>query len=151
MKVSKIMTKAAGSCGPSDRLPAAAGVMWKHDCGMVPVVDGNEVVGVITDRDIAIAVASRGVPAGDISVGEVATRKPVTCRPDDKVETALSKMRKQRVRRLPVVDGEGGLEGVISIADVLHASKNKKSLRKEVLKTIRSVSEPCPIVLSEMH
>lgn len=151
MKVSKIMTKSAGFCSPSDRLPAAASVMWKHDCGMVPVVEGNLVVGVITDRDIAIAVASRGVPAGEISVGDVATRKPVTCRPDDKVETALSKMRKQRVRRLPVTDGEGRLEGVISIADVLHASKNKKSLRKEVLKTIRSVSEPCPIVLSEMH
>lgn len=151
MRVSKIMTKAPGFCGPSDKLPAAAGVMWKHDCGMVPVVDGNKVVGVITDRDIAIAVASRGLPAGEISVGEVATRKPVTCSPDDKVETALSKMRKQRVRRLPVVDGVGALEGVISIADVLHVSKSKKSLRKEVLKTIRVVSEPCPIVLSEMH
>ncbi len=145
------MTRNPGSCGPEETLPAAASIMWKRDCGMVPVVAGDEVVGVITDRDIAMAVATRGLPAGEINVGEVATRKPVVCRPEDKVNDVLAKMRKQRVRRLPVVDADGALAGVLSIADVLHASKSKKSLRKEALNTIRSISEPCPIVLNEMH
>ena len=145
------MTKGAGTCAPADTLATAASVMWKHDCGMVPVVDGSKVVGVITDRDIAIALGSRARTAAEILVGDVATRKPVTCFSEDKVEDALSKMKKSRVRRLPVVDGDGALLGVLSVADLLHASKKKKSLRKEVFSTLRDISAPCPIVLSETH
>ena len=151
MRVLKVMTKSAGACAPSDTLATAASVMWKHDCGFVPVVADSKVVGVITDRDIAIALGSRARTAAEILVGDVATRKPVTCFAEDKVESAIAKMKNHRVRRLPVVDAEGSLLGVLSVADLLHASGKKKSLRKKVFSALRDISAPCPIVLSETH
>lgn len=125
--------------------------MFRRDCGMLPVVEGSKVIGVLTDRDIAIAASSRDLAPSKILVSEVSGRKAITCRAGDDVVDALSKMRKQRVRRLPVVDAEGGLEGVLSLADLLRASKKKKSLQKDVLKTIRKICAPCPIVLGEIE
>lgn len=151
MRVLKVMTKGAGTCGPGDTLAVAASVMWKHDCGMVPVVEDSKVVGVITDRDIAIALGSRPLTAAEVKVSDVASRKPVTCHAEDKVETAIRKMKNSRVRRLPVVGPEGELTGVISVADLLHAAGKKKKLRKAVLSALRDISAPCPIVLSETH
>ncbi|REJ75742.1 MAG: CBS domain-containing protein [Acidobacteria bacterium] len=124
--------------------------MWRYDCGFVPVVEDEMVAGVITDRDIAIAAGGRHLPASQIRVSEVSTREAVTCLASDEVEKALKKMKKHRIRRLAVVDRDGALEGVVSIADVLFASRNKKKLRKKVLSTLRAVSEPQPIVLSEV-
>lgn len=151
MKVSKIMTKGAVSCAPEDSLAVAAGAMFRRDCGMLPVVSGSKVVGAVTDRDIAIAASTRDMSPSQIQVSEVCDRKPVTCSPGDKVEDALARMSKERVRRLPVVGKDGNLEGVISLADILHASKRKKKLRKPVLKAARKISAPCPIVLGEIE
>lgn len=150
MKISKLMTKDAACCDPADALPAAAALMWKRDCGMIPVVKDSRVVGVITDRDIAIAVTTRPDSAGDIRVSDVSHRRPITCSPDENVESALKKMGKNRVRRLPVVDEDGILKGVLSISDVLDAARKKRSLAKKTLKAMRKISSPCPIVLSEM-
>ena len=145
------MSKGAVFCAPEDSLAVAAGAMFKRDCGMLPVVSGSKVVGAVTDRDIAIAASTRDLPPSQIRVGEISDRKPVTCSPGDKVENALAKMRKQRVRRLPVVDADGALAGLISLADILHASKRKKALRKPVLKAARKICAPCPIVLGEIE
>lgn len=145
------MTKGAVSCAPDDSLAAAAGAMFKRDCGMLPVVSGSKVIGAVTDRDIAIAASTRDLPPSQIRVSEISDRKPVTCSPEDKVEDALAKMSKQRVRRLPVVGADDVLVGVISLADVLHASKRKKSLRKPVLKAAGKICAPCPIVLGEIE
>jgi CBS domain-containing protein len=150
MKVKKIMTADVEVCSPMDTLAAAGGAMFRRDCGMLPIVSGSKVVGIVTDRDIAIASATRNLAPADILVGEVSIRKPATCAPDDRAEDALSVMRKHRVRRLPVVDSDGLLVGIVSLADFLHASSRKKSLGKEVLKTARKISAPCPIVLGEM-
>ncbi len=144
------MTVDVESCSPEDTLAAAAAAMFRRDCGMLPVVSGSKVVGAITDRDIAIASATRDLSPSQITVGEVAKRNPVTCTAGKKAEEVLSVMRKKRVRRLPVVDENDGLAGIVSLADLLHASKNNKSLRKEVLNTARQISAPCPIVLGEM-
>lgn len=151
MKVSKLMSRPVCYCSPDDSLAAAAGLMWKHDCGFVPLVCDGKVVGTITDRDIAIAAAGRNEPAGQITISKIATRKPVTCAGSDSVKKALKKMKKQRVRRLPVTTEEGELTGVISIADIIHATKKDKALRKKVLSALRAISAPCPIVLSEMR
>jgi signal-transduction protein with cAMP-binding, CBS, and nucleotidyltransferase domain len=102
--------------------------MWEADCGIVPVVDREgKCIGVITDRDICIAAATKGRPAADIKVSEVVSGKCHSCTPDADVRDALRIMRTQQVRRLPVVDAKGTLQGVISMNDlVLRARENSK-------------------------
>jgi signal-transduction protein with cAMP-binding, CBS, and nucleotidyltransferase domain len=99
--------------------------MWEADCGFLPVVaDDGKVLGVITDRDIAIALGTRPQLAAEIAVNEVMSEKLYACSPSDNIHAALKTMRKDRVRRLPVVNDEGGLEGILSMNDVaIHAEK----------------------------
>lgn len=83
-------------------------IMWERDCGIVPVVDeGGKVVGMISDRDIGIALATRGRPAGQLLAREVPTGRLFTCSPDDTVQVALSTMQDAKARRLAVVDASG--------------------------------------------
>lgn len=125
MKVQDIMTKNVKACTPDTSLSAAAALMWDVDCGVLPVVsDGGKVVGLITDRDIAIALGTRNRLASDIPVSEVMAAQVYSCVADDDVHTALKTMRKDRVHRLPVVNEEGLLEGIVSMNDIaLHAEK----------------------------
>ena len=125
MKIDAIMTAPVETCGPDDNLGEAARAMWTHDCGVLPVVaaDGH-VQGILTDRDICMALATRDRPAARIAVREVATQAVHACVEGDDVETALDTMRTQRIRRLPVLDRDGHLKGLLSINDiVLHAGK----------------------------
>jgi CBS domain-containing protein len=119
MRVREVMHTDVETCGPTDNLSAAAGIMWRNDCGVVPVVDeGGRVAGIITDRDICMAVATRGRMASEIAVAEVQTGRVFTCSPGDDVRAALHVMEENRVRRLPVVDG-AGLVGVLSLHDLV--------------------------------
>src|SRR5262245_41672311 len=120
MTVQEIMTKDVGSCDPNTDLGQAAKIMWDADCGIVPVVDGERhVVGVVTDRDICIALATRPTTAGDIRVREVLTGNVQTCSKDDDVRNVLSVLKSRRVRRLPVVDRQNRLVGILSINDLV--------------------------------
>lgn len=127
MKIKEIMEDPAAACGPDTNLAALAALMWEKNCGAVPVVDeGGRVIGMITDRDICIAVATRGRLASDIPVNEVMSTDVSSCRPDDDVQTALKTMQERNVLRLPVIDDEGTLQGVLSIYRVvLHAGNGK--------------------------
>jgi CBS domain-containing protein len=119
MKVSDIMTSDPVSCKPGNSLAEVASLLWEHNCGALPVVgpDGA-VTGIITDRDICIAVGTRDKRAAEIPVHEVISGKCFTCGPEDDIHTALRRMQENRVRRLPVI-GEAGLIGVISIDDIV--------------------------------
>lgn len=107
MKVTEIMTAAPRTCTPDTTLAAAANLMWEGDCGILPVVDDGELVGVVTDRDMYIALATRNARASQVRVGAVATKTVSACQPEDEVEAALATMKRARVRRLPVVDAAG--------------------------------------------
>ena len=125
MKVKEIMTSDAKVCDLNASLADAAKMMWDNDCGVLPVLkDGKEIVGLITDRDICMGIAMRdGNPSG-ISVEEVMTGTVYSVMPEDDVHQALETMQAHRVRRLPVVDPEGQLKGMLSINDVtLHAEE----------------------------
>jgi len=120
MRVREVMTATVEACGPADNLGTVAGIMWRNDCGVVPVVDaGRRVTGVITDRDICMAVATRHRLAAQIAVGELQSGRVYACAPGDEVRAALRVMEENQVRRLPVVDGDGALVGVLSLHDVV--------------------------------
>ncbi len=127
MKVQDIMTSDAQCCGPDTNLATAAKMMWDSDCGALPVLNvEGRVLGVITDRDICMAAATKNKPPSEITVWETTSGKVHTCRPTDNVHTALDIMKRERVRRLPVVDEEGVLQGIIAMNDFLIAAQEAK-------------------------
>ena len=130
MKVRDIMSTNAVSCRPDTNLAAVGALMWEHDCGLIPVVDeAEQVTGVITDRDICIALSTRDRQPSKITAREITAAPAFVCSPDDDIQTALITMSRQRLHRLPVVNRERGLVGLLSINDVLlHA---ERSLGKE--------------------
>lgn len=125
MKVRDIMTTNAVSCRSEMSLAAAGALMWENDCGLLPIVnESGRVTAVITDRDICIAVSTRDRLPSQITTGEVARPPAVICFPDDDIHNALGTMSREKIRRLPVVNGEGSIVGVLSINDmVLRAEK----------------------------
>jgi CBS domain-containing protein len=105
MRVRELMRNPVVFCHPGTNLAEATALMWDHDCGALPVVnDSGKVTGFITDRDICMALGTRNKPASEITVGDVSSRVPRTCGPDDDIHAALRTMCDARVRRLPVVD-----------------------------------------------
>jgi CBS domain-containing protein len=120
MKVRDLMTTNAVSCRSETNLAAVGALMWEHDCGFIPVVDEMEkVTGVITDRDLCIALTTRDRQPSYITAREVTTSPAFVCSPDDDVQTALRTMSQEKLHRLPVVNSEGGLVGILSINDVV--------------------------------
>ena len=132
MKVREVMAKNPGFCGPETTLEQAIFLMRRNNCGFLPVVgDGGNVIGVITDRDICIALGTRNRTPADLRVWDVMPRKLFTCMEGDDVHCALKTLRSGRIRRLPVVDSDGALVGVLTIDDiVLHAREHL--LRKDI-------------------
>ena len=120
MKVREMMTKEVRGCWPDSSLAAAAQIMWATDCGALPVFgDADRVVGMITDRDISIAVAMTQRHPSEITVDEVMSKPVYSCRPEDHIRVALHFMATVQVRRLPVIDQSGALQGILSISDVM--------------------------------
>jgi CBS domain-containing protein len=118
MKVHDVMNEEVKFCGPETNLAAAAAIMWENDCGALPIAADGKAIGVITDRDIAIALGTRNQQAAEIPVSEVMSGKLFAASPDEDIHTALELMRKERVHRLPVINTEGKLEGILSLNDV---------------------------------
>ena len=125
MKANDVMTTAARTCGLDTNLAAASEIMWNADCGILPVVDRDDnVVGVITDRDICIAVGSRGWLACDIAVKDVMSGNVFACRPDTDIRDALATMRGEKVRRLVVANPDGRVAGILSLDDIAVAAQS---------------------------
>lgn len=152
MKVKDVMKIDVGFCSTEDNLKKAAEIMRYRDCGVVPVVDAeNHVVGMLTDRDICLAVAARNRKASDVKTIELINRKAIVCSPDDKLENALRKMRKYQIKRLAAVDDSGALVGILSVTDILLAVRKNKDLKKKVYATLKGIFKPHPIVLREIN
>jgi CBS domain-containing protein len=120
MQVREVMTREAVFCGPETNLAEAALLMWKNDCGFLPVVgEGGNVIGVITDRDVSVALGTRNQRATEVRVWDVMPKQLFTCTAEDDVHTALKTLRAAKIRRLPVIDPEGMLVGVLSMDDIV--------------------------------
>jgi CBS domain-containing protein len=124
MTVKELQTSDVKTVSPDTDLAVVARLMWEGDCGAVPVVtEDRKVIGMITDRDICIAAATRAKPPAEIRAGDVITNHGVhAVKPDDDVRVAMRTMRKHKVRRLPVVDREQRLAGIVSINDLAIAA-----------------------------
>ncbi len=128
MRVYTLMSTDLATVRPETDLRIAIDEMRSHDCGFLPVVEGNgRVVGVLTDRDVALALGADDVRPSERSVAEVMTRAPHTCRGDEPAHQALRRMGDDRVRRLPVVNETGRLTGAISIDDLVLVAQNVRA------------------------
>ena len=140
MKARDIMTANPRTVTPEANLPEVARLMKDEDVGMVPVVasGGGNLLGVVTDRDIAIRVVAEGRNPSDVRVSDVMTTGVTTCTADDSVDELMDVMGREQVRRLPIVDERGALVGVVAQADVVrHARDDRKAER-----TVERISEP---------
>jgi CBS domain-containing protein len=117
MKVSEVMTRDVQTIRPDQPVKEAASFMLSADAGSIPVTDGERLIGMITDRDIAV----RGVAKGygpDTPVRELMTEEIICARSDDDVDEVASKMSEAQVRRLPVIDDQERLCGIVSLGDL---------------------------------
>jgi len=147
MTIQDIITSDVQCCGPDTNLAAAAKMMWDSDCGALPVlnVEGH-VTGMITDRDICMAAATKNKPASDITVWETISGKVYTCQLSDDVHTALDIMKREKVRRLPVVDEDGVLQGIVAMNDFVLLAADAKGAKapavsyEDVVRTMKAIS-----------
>ena len=143
MKAKDLMTTQPRTCSSATNLAAAAEIMLAADCGMLPVVDEGRLVGVVTDRDLYIALATRNRCAADLTVGDVAQSPVHTCAPEDEADAVLATMRTHRVRRVPVEGFGGTVLGVISLDDVAVAAGADRALAdRDVVATLQAMRSP---------
>lgn len=144
MLVKDLMTKNVNSCRPENNLAELAKVMWKQKCGALPIVDGaGKVTGIITDRDICIALGMKNIRASDVRARDVSHTGCISCSPDNDVREALRTMATQEVSRLPVVDEAGQLVGILSIDDIIFRAGGGRSglTDREIIDTMRAIRE----------
>jgi CBS domain-containing protein len=140
MKIKNLMTPEPRTCTRETNLAEAAALMLDADCGILPVVDSEgKLAGIVTDRDMFIALATRNRLASQLTVGEVARPRVFTCGPDDDVQAALAMMKQYHVRRLPVEGFGGTVAGIVSMNDILLAAGRKGVGNAEVIDTFQAI------------
>ena len=140
MKAQEIMTKNPRVVTPETTVREAAKLMESENVGMIPVVrsaGSKSVVGIVTDRDIAIRHVAAGHNSSDCPVSEAMSSNPKTCKTTDSVDDVMKVMGKEQVRRIPIVDERGDLVGIVAQADIAREADDKKAER-----TIEKISEP---------
>lgn len=149
MTIADLMKKEVAACGPADSLSEAARLMWENDCGCIPVVDSRgTLVGVLTDRDICMAANFSGGSLGSLAVSTAMSKSVLTCGPDDPPAAAIETMRTRQVRRLPVVDGDDRLVGILSLNDLAREAARTRTKKKrdvtptQIADTLADICEP---------
>jgi len=141
MRVQDIVTKDVSFCSPGTNAAAATEIMWTRNCGALPIVeDSRGVIGMVTDRDLLIALGTRNRNASDLPVSEVMSKDLSLCTPDDDVRDALKIMAERQLHRLPVVDKDGGLKGILSLDDIALRAETD-GLSKDLLKTMKAICD----------
>jgi CBS domain-containing protein len=142
-KCEKVMTTKTVCCLPNDTVAKAAQVMKRLNVGAIPVIENQQtqkLVGIVTDRDLALKIVAAGRDAKSTQVGAVMTRKVVTCHPEDDLQKALDAMSEHQLRRIPIVDKDNKILGIIAQADVA-TRLNKPEKTAEMVKQISQTNE----------
>jgi CBS domain-containing protein len=146
MKVRDVMTRPASTCGPETTLKEASRRMEDSGCGTLVVLNRDKVAGILTDRDIVLALARTNLSPAKIAVKEAMTTNVYVCSPDEMISSALARMGNARVRRLPAVDASGRVRGVVSIDDIvlwgIHGGGVTRSELVEALRAICAAHQP---------
>src|SRR5688572_16421717 len=149
MKISQVMKTDVEICAPDDNLAAAARRMWDCDIGCLPVLDAaGQVVGMVTDRDICMAALTCGQALHEIPVSVAMAKEVLSCPPDATLIEAEEIMRSGQVRRLPVIDSDACLVGIVSLNDLARLAgheigrKNRDLSAQEVTATLAAIGEP---------
>ncbi|MCX5747409.1 MAG: CBS domain-containing protein [Proteobacteria bacterium] len=154
MKVEHLMSSPATTCNANDTLETAAGLMWDHDCGALPVVreEDGKLTGMITDRDICMAGYTQGRPLGDLLVNSAMATHVVAVKPDQGIAELEQLMIKHQLRRLPVVDRDGKPIGMISLGDLARESAlpstRMTNAMPSVARTLAAIATPRHEVVS---
>jgi CBS domain-containing protein len=136
-QVAQVMTRGVRSLSPADTLQFAAQAMDELDVGAVPVCDGDRLVGMVTDRDITVRAVAQGLPVERTPLRDVMSDKVLWCFEDQPLDEALALMSQAQVRRLPVVDHDRRLVGIVSLGDVA-----VKAGSEGALGALTEISEP---------
>jgi len=147
MNVKETMTSDVRTCHPEDSLARAAQMMWDGDCGCVPVVaDGERLIGIVTDRDVCMSALLAGCSLNSLIVSNAMSKTVHSCRADDPLAVAESLMRTHQIRRLPVVDAEEHVVGILSLNDIARAYGREWATDRvtsdELAETVRAVCQP---------
>ncbi len=130
------MSESLQTAGPEMNAADAAAMMKQFDVGVIPVTEGDELIGLVTDRDIVLRVVAERKDAMEVRLGDIATKSPVTITPDMRISEARELMAEHKVRRLPVVKADK-LVGIVSIGDLAFADASKRAVGE----TLEEVSD----------
>lgn len=147
MLVKEIMKSNVESCHPDSNLESIALMMWNHDCGAIPVIDDSgKPIGVITDRDIAMGSSLNHRSLWDLKARDIMANRPLySCKSEDNIKQALEVMKDHQVRRVPVIDGDGKLSGMVALGDVVNISaktatkSNSKLSYADVMEAMKAI------------
>lgn len=129
MKIEDVMTRSVQACAPNDTLATAAQIMWENDCGAVPVVDKDgKLLGIITDRDLAMAAHLQNVALRESRVASAMARDVKSCSPQATPAAVQALMQQHKIRRVPVVDADRRLVGMVSLGDLAYAMSSQQTL-----------------------
>jgi CBS domain-containing protein len=157
MEVEDVMSRDVKTCRPGDTLESAARAMWEYELGCLPVLDDHgRLAGMLTDRDICMTACVHDAGLSELTVEAALREDPVSgevwsCGPDDSLRAAAATMREYKVHRLPVVDREGRLVGLVSLSDLARAAAEASDdparapiTGRELAETLRATCEPDP-------
>ncbi len=151
MRIENIMKRDVTVCAENDNLNTAARLIWDKDCGCLPVIsaDGNgAIVGMLSDRDICVAAYTQGKTLAEIPVTVAMANSVLSCKASDDLALAEAMMREARIHRIPVVDRDGKVVGIVSLSDIARNSlsigdgKVALGTQAEVTRTLAAIREP---------
>jgi CBS domain-containing protein len=140
MKVSEIMTAAPTCCCKDEKVQKAANIMLDLNVGIVPIVESETdetLVGLVTDRDLCLRVVALGFDPATTALESCMSEEIISCQADDNVEKVVALMQKHQIRRIPIIDSENHIQGIVSLADV-----TVRAHEQDIAETITEISEP---------
>jgi CBS domain-containing protein len=143
MRIEELMTRSVITCRPADTLDTAVRLMLERDCGVLPVIgsDGH-LAGIVTDRDICVAAHNEGLPLRGIRVEQAMSTRVIAARPHDSLEMVEQLMSEKQIRRIPVVNEDGHVVGLIALNDIVRAAAHAREQEAQIIATLAAVCQP---------